>query len=58
MSHFFFTRTLIGNISILKYILFFKDFLYEREKEGEGEREPQADSPLNMEPDMGIDLKS
>ena len=24
--------------------------------EGEGERESQADSPLSMEPDMGLDL--
>jgi len=38
-------------------------YLFERERkreqgggaEGKGEREPQADSPLSMEPDMGLD---
>ena len=36
------------------YLLFFNNFIYQKEEEGD--RESEADSALSAEPDVGFDL--
>jgi len=60
--HFLVLPGKVISFSFLSFFLSFFLFFFFREREraggakGEGEREPQADSPFSGEPDKGLDL--